>query len=109
MADNAPQSYANHSKVVPGFHYVTFGLLALYLVWCVRRLWYVPQPGNVMPILLALAIIIGFFYLRVMVLSVQDRVIRLEMRLRLRELLAPELAARIGELKTGHLVALRFA
>ena len=46
---------------------------------------------------------------RGMALKVQDRVIRLEMNARLRELLPAELAARIGELRPSHLVALRFA
>ena len=42
-------------------------------------------------------------------LAVQNRVIRLEMRLRLKELLSPDLALRIPELTLGQLVALRFA
>jgi hypothetical protein len=50
-----------------------------------------------------------FFQARIFALTVQDRVIRLEMRLRLRELLPPELAGRIDEFTAGQLVAMRFA
>ena len=44
-----------------------------------------------------------------MALTVQDRVIRLEMQLRLSRILPPELQSRIGLLTPAHFVALRFA
>ncbi|HEX7253477.1 MAG TPA: DUF6526 family protein, partial [Thermoanaerobaculia bacterium] len=60
-------------------------------------------------LLMALAILGLFFYTRTFALTVQDRVIRLEMRLRLKKVLPPDLAARILELDPGQLIALRFA
>jgi hypothetical protein len=60
-------------------------------------------------LLLALALVVLFFYARTFVLTVQDRVIRLEMRLRLAELLPADLRPRIPEFSVGQLVALRFA
>jgi hypothetical protein len=44
-----------------------------------------------------------------MALTVQDRLIRLEMRLRLQQVLPPELVARVGEIERPQFVALRFA
>ncbi len=57
----------------------------------------------------AAGIMLCVFRARAQTLTVQNRVIRLEMRLRLKEALAPALAARIGELSVSHLVGLRFA
>jgi len=51
----------------------------------------------------------GLTAARLMALTVQDRVIRLEMRLRLREVLPADLQARIPELTPRQLIGLRFA
>lgn len=106
------QGYSNHRKFVPGFHFVTFGLLVLNLLWALWRLFTgasLPLPDRVWSVAMAIALLLLSWYARTFPLKVQDRVIRLEERLRLAQLLPPDLAPRIGELKTGQLLALRFA
>jgi hypothetical protein len=64
---------------------------------------------SALSVLLAAALVMLFFYARIFALTVQDRVIRLEMRLRLVGLLPPDLQPRIGEFTVAQLVSLRFA
>jgi hypothetical protein len=104
-----PQTYANHRRFVPAFHFVAFGILLLNLGWTGWSLVREPSPGAAVGVLLAVALLILFFCMRLFALTVQDRVIRLEMRLRLARLLPPDLQARVPELSVGQLVALRFA
>jgi hypothetical protein len=108
MAAAVPQSYANHRRYVPAYHVVAFGLLLLNLVYWVYALWRYRTGLQVDGILLAVALLILFFYVRIFTLTVQDRVIRLEERLRLARL-CPDLGPRVDELTHDQLVALRFA
>lgn len=103
------QSAQHHAAWTPIFHFIAarITMLAfLHLTWgAVRN----PTNMNIGWALYAFAIATGVFASRVMALRVQDRVIRLEMRLRLREILPAALVPRIHELKVKQLVALRFA
>jgi len=109
MAERPPQNYANHRRFVPLYHFVLFGILVVNLLWCVlgavRAFSFVSAWGVVM----ALALLVMFFYMRLFPLTVQDRVIRLEMRLRLKEVLPGDLRGRIAELTPSQLIGLRFA
>ncbi|NJL27961.1 MAG: hypothetical protein HC897_08705 [Thermoanaerobaculia bacterium] len=111
MSEKVPQTFENHAKLVPLYHFVAFGILTVNLLW---QLWglreIVDRPiASIWNVLLAFALLLVWLYARIFALNVQDRVIRLEMRLRLAEVLPAELRPRIGELRTGQLVALRFA
>ncbi len=109
LAEKTPQTFANHARFVPMFHFVTFGVLILnvaYRIYAVVRYY---RPGAVIDLLLALALVLLATYIRAFDTRLQDRIVRLEMRLRLAELLPPDLRARIGELRVGQLIALRFA
>ena len=103
-----PQSYANHAKVVPAFHYFTFGLVAVYLVYRLYLIATVPSLANSMGLVAAVALLMVMFWARIFALRVQDRVIRLEMQLRVASLV-PELGPRFGEFTLNQLCALRFA
>ena len=110
MANQKPQHFQNHTRVVPPYHMFVFGVFVINLGYATYHLvrdaftW-----GSLINLLMALALIVLFFYVRIFVLTVQDRVIRLEMRLRLAELLPAELRPRIPEFSVGQLVALRLA
>ncbi|HBL29526.1 MAG TPA: hypothetical protein DD490_22050 [Acidobacteria bacterium] len=105
------QSYQKHSMLVPGFHFVTFGLLALNILWAGWRLFQtgLPLPDRIWGLAMALAFALLAWYTRIFPLKVQDRVIRLEERLRLAKLLPADLVPRIPELTPSQLIALRFA
>lgn len=110
----AEQSYANHSKFVPGYHYVAGGILAINLLWSIYRAFRpviegTPVFDRLLGVAVAVALLLLLWYLRVFPLGAQDRVIRLEETLRMQRLLPPDLQPRIGELRRGQLIALRFA
>jgi hypothetical protein len=109
----AEQNYANHRKFVPAYHYVATSILTLNLGWSLYRLANglpgVPFFDRLLAVLVAAALIIVLLYARLFPLRAQDRVIRLEERMRLEALLPADLRPRIGELRPGQLVALRFA
>ena len=110
MAEKRPQNFANHRRIVPLYHGGIFGILAINLIWRLVQLvirWTSWQA--LLELLVAAALLGLFFYARTFVLTVQDRIIRLEMRLRLKEILPPDLKGRIDELTRDQFVALRFA
>ncbi len=109
LGEKMPQTYANHSRIVPLFHFVVFGLLVLNLIY---RLVAVVRGfgwGSLIDVLLAAALVLFAWSVRTFDARLQDRIIRLEMRLRLARLLPPDLHPRIAELRPGQLIALRFA
>lgn len=103
------QSYQNHARVIPLLYRIALIILVVNLIWTVFRLVRSFRPESVVAFLLALALPIILFYARGFALTVQDRVIRLEMNLRLERILPSELRSRMNELTIGQLVSLRFA
>lgn len=104
----AEQSFRNHRQTVPGYLVVLF-VLFVNVGWAAYRLWADVSFDRLMFLLVALALARLALYARAFALRVQDRVIRLEMRLRLHELLPAELHARIHEFSARQLIAMRFA
>lgn len=106
----AEQSFENHSRFVPAFHFFVIPMATINFGWQIYR-WKASEftLDGFESILLAAALLIGFLYARLFALRVQDRIIRLEERLRCQRLLPADLQPRITELRPGQLVALRFA
>src|SRR5258706_8754039 len=106
----AEQSFANHGKVFPPFHFFVVPVMTINLIWSLYQLKVMGFSWDGLErVLLALGLALGFLSVRAMALKVQDRVIRLEERLRYERMLPAELKPRIGEFTVDQLVALRFA
>ena len=103
------QSYKNHTRIYPLFHVWSFVPLVVNFIWSLYRLRFGITGDSIVAVILALGLLALFGSVRRQVLTVQDRVIRLEMRLRLREMVPPDLAAQADRLSVGQLIALRFA
>ncbi len=109
MAERLPQTLDNHVRFDPVFHFFLVPLSAATFVAAAWRAVRSPDFGALWLALLALLFTVAVFVMRVYALKVQDRVIRLEERLRLTALAPESLRARIGDLTAGQLIALRFA
>jgi hypothetical protein len=105
-----PQSFENHAKIVPAYHWWATGLLVIPTLYFAFRFvsdfYSVERTAD---FLFALGVILIGLYARVFALKAQDRVIRLEERLRMERLLPDDLEPRIHDFSTDQLVALRFA
>ena len=109
MAQEKVQNLGNHTRVVPPYHMFVIPVFMINFVWRLVQLKDGITFASIMNLLLATAFVILVFYARVFSLTVQDRVIRLEMRLRLERALSPDLRSRIAEFTVPQLVSLRFA
>lgn len=104
-----PQTYSNHARLHPLFHFFVIPVLFINVV--VAAVWVVKQPGWLTGwlFIVSLALASTALLVRVNPLKVQDRIIRLEERLRLLALLPEPLRLRIPELTERQLIAMRFA
>jgi hypothetical protein len=103
------QNYANHRQLVPLFHFGVGITFLAFFIWTAMRLRTGLTADTIMPFILGLGLVFLFLSTRTMVMRVQDRLIRMEMQLRLQQILPADLRARCNELSVDHLVALRFA
>ncbi|MBI3132926.1 MAG: hypothetical protein HYZ13_16545 [Acidobacteria bacterium] len=105
----AEQSYATHRRLDPLFHFVLATLYVVFFLLAARSLWKGSSLSNGATFILAIGLLIHWFKTRAYALSVQDRVIRLEERLRMATLLPEDLRGRAHELTPSQCVGLRFA
>jgi hypothetical protein len=109
MAEKTPQNFANHTRWDPPFHFFT--LLVFAITWIVSVVVLVRHPCfySAWGVVLATATAIAVVKIRNYPLKVQDRVIRLEERLRLATLLPESQRSQIAKLTEDQLIGLRFA
>jgi|ERR1035438_1915061 hypothetical protein len=103
------QSLKNHGRFDPFFHFFIAGLYLLNLVYASFHLHRQPSLSSGWYLVLSIAAIVPILKLRTYPLKVQDRVIRLEERLRLQALAPQAWHPQIYRLSESQLIALRFA
>lgn len=103
------QSLKNHARFDPLYHFLIFSVYVLNLVYAGIHLHRQPSISSEWYLVLSILAIVPILKLRTYPLRVQDRVIRLEERLRLQALAPQEWHAQIYRLNEGQLIALRFA
>lgn len=109
MSEKRPQTFANHARLDPWFHFMVAPIFLLCFIFALWLLVRHPDSFHVWLALLSLGLLLLTGIARLYSLKVQDRVIRLEERLRLTALLQEPLRSRIHELTERQLIALRFA
>ena len=103
------QTYQNHVRYHAPFHYVFVPLMFINLIWSLVSLIWYPGASSLQGLLIAVLLAVVGFLARGSALKAQDRVIRLEEQLRYQRVLSPDLSQRAAALKTGQMIALRFA
>jgi hypothetical protein len=103
------QNYQNHVRRTPAIYGIAFLVLLVNILWSGYRMIVAFSFDSVLALLVAVAIVIVLFAARTQTLTVQNRVIRLEERLRYERLLTPDVAARAAALPLPQIIALRFA
>jgi hypothetical protein len=109
MSDQTPQSFGNYTRLDPPFHFFALPVMGVTLILAIVNVIRHPSFSAAWAVVFMLALIVGLGKARAYALKAQDRLIRLEERQRLSQLLPEPLRARIMELNEGQLIALRFA
>ena len=104
-----PQSFANHTRWHPPFHFFVMPVLLINVIWSAVVFFRNPGWNQGWWIVVSLALVVLAFLVRINPLRAQDRIIRLEEQLRYRRLLPADLAQQTEKLSTGQVIALRFA
>lgn len=107
--ERAPQNYAHHAKLDPPFHFFLAPVAAINVIVALVYVFRFPSFSSGWLLVLALAFLVAAGRIRAYGTHLQDRVIRLEERVRLSQVLPEPLRSRIGELSEKQLVGLRFA
>jgi hypothetical protein len=109
MAQKTPQTFENHVRILPVFHYVALPLFVVNLFFTLYQAVTDFSWGRLAAFGVAVALVLLCLVARLMAITVQDRVIRLEEQLRMRALFPADLQPRISEFTVKQFVALRFA
>ncbi len=103
------QTFATHRRWIPAWHFFALPVLLANVFVLAARLWRDPRLVNGWAVIVAIALVTGIFISRAMPLRAQDRIIRLEERIRLERVLPSDMRGRIGNLTPEQFIGLRFA
>lgn len=103
------QNFANHTRWHPPFHFFVLPVMLINFFWSVVEFVKAPGWDSGWWIVVSLALLLLTFFVRTNPLKVQDRIIRLEEKLRYQRLLSPAVVQQAGALTASQIVALRFA
>ena len=103
------QTFANHRRRHAPFHFFVLPVMLINAVWSVVQFVKAPGLNSGWWTIVSFALLVLTFLVRINSLKVQDRIIRLEENLRYQQLLSPALQKRTSALRTGQIIALRFA
>lgn len=109
MANMNSQTYANHTRWQPTFHFFVVPVMVINFIWSIVEFVMTPGWNSGRWAVVSLVLLVLVFLVRMNPLKAQDRIIRLEERLRYQQLLSPALLEQAGTLRTGQIIALRFA
>ena len=109
MPEQAPQTFANHTRWDPPYHFFVFPVFGITFFLTIWNLIQNFSFTSAWMVVVAMAALVAVFKIRTYALKAQDRVIRLEERLRLERLLPESSRAKIPMLREGQLIAMRFA
>jgi len=104
-----PQTFATHRRWIPAWHFFALPVLVANVFVLTTRFWRDPRLVNGWAVIVAIAVTIGIYISRSMPLRAQDRIIRLEERIRLERILPGDMRGRIGNLTAEQFIGLRFA
>ena len=103
------QNLANHARFDPPFHFFMIPVFTITFVAAIVDAVRHPGLGTIWYVVFTAAILVAAFKIRLYALRTQDRVIRLEERLRMASMLPAEMRGRISDVTTDQCVGLRFA
>ena len=109
MSEPNLQTYANHGRLDPWYHFFLAPIALIILIASIVHVAMHFHPWGLLHVVLAFAFLVLVTKLRSYPLKVQDRVIRLEERMRLERLCGEQMRSRITQLTTRQIVGLRFA
>jgi hypothetical protein len=103
------QTFATHRRFIPAWHFFALPVLVANVFVVAARFWRAPLLVNGWAVIVAIALATGIYISRSMPLRAQDRIIRLEERIRLERVLPGDMRGRIGNLTAEQFIGLRFA
>lgn len=103
------QNFQNHTRWFAPFHFVLMPFLLFNFIWQAAKVYREPSWDHLEMVLLAVAFLVMIFAARIQALKAQNRIIRLEEKLRYANLLPPDLLVQTDKLTVGEMIALRFA